>query len=171
MVDPSPVAIIVVAGQSALRGVRKLFSRSITTAKSRSSRRRRKGLLGNQKGLATVEMILVMPFVVLPVLFSIFAFGRVYHTRIVTDAAAAAGSRVAAVEGGAAPDVYARIEQALSDGGIDPSRATITVTGGGGWNEPIDVVVQVTESVDIPYLASWEIPLKAEMITRSEVAP
>ena|ERR1035437_566649 len=123
----------------------------------------------HQRGLATVEMILVMPFVVLPVLFSIFVFGRIYHTRLVLDGAAAAGARVAAVDGGPGPNVYARIEQSLSDGGIDPSRATITVTGGGGWNEPIDVTVEITERADIPYLASWQIPLKAEMITRSEV--
>jgi hypothetical protein len=168
MVDPTPLAIVVVASQAAFRGARRAARRGHHKLQGASSRVFARK---HQRGLATVEMILVMPFVVLPILFSIFVFGRIYHTRLVLDGAAAAGARVAAVDGGSAPDVYTRIQQSLSDGGIDPSRATITVTGGGGWNEPIDVTVEITETAEIPYMATWQIPLKAEMITRSEVAP
>ena len=58
---------------------------------SRTDRRR------GQRGVATVEAILVVPLVLVPVLLAVVVFGRLEHTRLVLDAAAAAGARQAAV--------------------------------------------------------------------------
>ena len=53
-----------------------------------------------ERGLATVETVLVVPLVLVPVLLAVVIFGRLTHTRLVLDAAAAAGARQAAVIGG-----------------------------------------------------------------------
>ncbi len=53
----------------------------------------------------------------IPVLFAVFIFGRLAHTRIVLDAAAAAGARQAAVVGADTPTVRGRIATELRDGG------------------------------------------------------
>ncbi len=41
-----------------------------------------------------------MPLVLVPILFAVIVFGRLEHTRLVVDAAAAAGARQASVIGG-----------------------------------------------------------------------
>ncbi|MGH2783534.1 MAG: TadE/TadG family type IV pilus assembly protein, partial [Thermoleophilaceae bacterium] len=93
-----------------------------------------------ERGLATVEAILVVPLVLVPVLLAVVVFGRIEHTRLVVDAAAAAGARQAAVVGGDAPSVRERIAAELTDGGIDASRAVVVVEpAAAGWGEPIRV--------------------------------
>ena len=70
---------------------------------SRADRRR------GERGLATVEAVLVVPLVLVPVLLAVVVFGRLAHTRLVLDAAAAAGARQAAVVGGDSSLVRSRI--------------------------------------------------------------
>jgi len=53
----------------------------------------------SERGVATVEAVLVVPLVLIPVLFAVIVFGELWHTRLVVDAAAAAGARQAAVVG------------------------------------------------------------------------
>ena len=55
--------------------------------------------LRDERGQATLEAILVVPLVLVPVLFGVVTFGELEHTRLVLDAAAAAGARQAAVDG------------------------------------------------------------------------
>ncbi len=126
----------------------------------------------SERGLATVEAVLVVPLVLVPVLLAVVIFGRLEHTRLVVDAAAAAGARQAAVIGGDAASVRERIATELADGGIDASRAVVLVEPAvAGWGEPIRVRVEIAESAGIPFLGTWAVPLSGEFITRSELTP
>ena len=126
----------------------------------------------SERGLATVEAILVVPLVLVPVLLAVVIFGRLEHTRLVVDAAAAAGARQAAVVGGDGASVRERVATELADGGIDARRAVVLVEPAvAGWGEPIRVRVEIAESAGIPFLGTWAVPLSGEFITRSEVTP
>jgi hypothetical protein len=132
----------------------------------------RRRLRGSERGLATVEAILVVPLVLVPVLLAVVVFGRLEHTRLVVDAAAAAGARQAAVVGGDGGLVRERIAAELTDGGIDASRALVVVEPAvAAWGQPIRVRVEVAESAGIPFLGTWAVPLSGEFVTRSEVTP
>ena len=129
-------------------------------------------LRGSERGLATVEAILVVPLVLVPVLLAVVIFGRLEHTRLVVDAAAAAGARQAAVIGGDGSIVRERIAAELTDGGIDASRALVVVEPTvAAWGQPIRVRVEIAESAGIPFLGTWAVPLSGEFVTRSEVTP
>jgi len=131
---------------------------------SKADRRR------GERGLATVEAILVVPLVLVPVLLAVVVFGRLAHTRLVLDAAAAAGARQAAVVGGDSSLVRTRIVTELTDGGLDPDRARVTVEPAvAAWGEPIRVRIAIDEQAAIPFAGSWAVPLDAEFVTRSEV--
>lgn len=124
----------------------------------------------SERGLATVEAVLVVPLVLVPVLLAVVIFGRLEHTRLVVDAAAAAGARQAAVVGGDGASVRERIAAELSDGGVDARRAVVLVEPTvAGWGEPVRVRVEIAESAGIPFLGTWAVPLSGEFITRSEV--
>ena len=136
------------------------------TARPGSKGDRRRG----ERGLATVEAILVVPLVLVPVLLAVVVFGRLAHTRLVLDAAAAAGSRQAAVVGGDSALVRTRISTELSDGGLDPDRARVIVEPSvAAWGEPIRVRISIDEQAAIPFAGTWAVPLDAEFVTRSEV--
>ena len=135
------------------------------TAAVRTTDRRR-----GERGLVTVEAVLVVPLVLVPVLLAVVTFGRLAHTRLVLDAAAAAGARQAAVVGGDRAAVRTRIATELADGGLDPDRARVVVQPGvAAWGEPIRVQVSIDDQAVIPFAGSWAVPLEAEFVTRSEV--
>lgn len=132
----------------------------------------RRWLSRSEHGLATVEAVLVVPLVLVPILLAVVVFGRLEHTRLVVDAAAAAGARQAAVVGGDDFTVRQRIATELTDGGIDASRAVVIVEPPvAGWGQPIRVRVEVTEHAGIPFAGNWTVPLSGEFVTRSEVTP
>jgi hypothetical protein len=136
------------------------------SARPGSKAERRRG----ERGLATVEAVLVVPLVLVPVLLAVVAFGRLAHTRLVLDAAAAAGARQAAVVGGDSSLVRARIATELADGGLDPDRARVVIEPGvAAWGEPIRVQISIDEQAVIPFAGSWAVPLEAEFVMRSEV--
>ena len=123
-----------------------------------------------ERGLATVEAVLVVPLVLVPVLLAVVVFGRLAHTRLVLDAAAAAGARQAAVVGGDSALVRTRISTELSDGGLDPDRVRVIVEPSvAAWGEPIRVRISIDEQAAIPFAGTWAVPLDAEFVTRSEV--
>lgn len=123
-----------------------------------------------ERGLATVEAVLVVPLVLVPVLLAVVVFGRLAHTRLVLDAAAAAGARQAAVVGGDSALVRTRISTELSDGGLDPDRVRVIVEPSvAAWGEPIRVRISIDEQAAIPFAGAWAVPLDAEFVTRSEV--
>lgn len=123
-----------------------------------------------ERGVATVEAVLVVPLVLVPVLLSVVVFGRLEHTRLVLDAAAAAGARQAAVVGADTAAVRARIDQELRDGGLDPTGVRVTIEPAiADWGAPIRVRLEDAEQASIPFIGSWSVPLSAEFVTRSEV--
>ena len=126
--------------------------------------------LRDERGLATVEAVLVVPLVLVPVLFGVVTFGELEHTRLVLDAAAAAGARQAAVDGQDDQAVRDRIDLELRDGGLDPATASISVTPAiAAWGDPITVVVSISSRASIPFLGSWDVPMSSDFVTRSEV--
>lgn len=125
---------------------------------------------GGERGLATVEAVLVVPLVLVPILVAVVVFGRLAHARLVLDAAAAAGARQAAVVGGDGSLVRTRIASELADGGLDANRVRVIVEPAvADWGEPIRVQLSLDEEAEIPFAGSWAVPLEAEFVTRSEV--
>jgi Flp pilus assembly protein TadG len=123
-----------------------------------------------QAGVATVEAVLVVPLVLIPVLVAVVVFGQLVHVRTVLDAAAAAGARQAAVAGADGPTVRGRIATELLDGGVSPASVSITVEPAvAAWGQPIRVRLATTGRAAIPFLGSWSVPLASEFVTRSEV--
>ncbi len=126
--------------------------------------------LRDERGLATVEAVIVVPLVLVPVLFGVVTFGELEHTRLVLDSAAAAGARQAAVDGQDDQSVRDRIALELQDGGLDPATASITVTPAvAAWGQPINVHVAITSRASIPFLGGWDVPMSSDFTTRSEV--
>ena len=124
----------------------------------------------SERGLATVEAVLVVPLVLVPVLLGVVVFGSLEHTHLVLDAAAAAGARAAAVAGADTPAVRARIDSELTGGGIDPVTAQVTVDPSvAAWGQPISVRVAIASQASIPFLGSWAVPMSSTFVTRSEV--
>ena len=112
-----------------------------------------------------------MPLVLVPVLFAVVIFGRLAHTRIVLDAAAAAGARQAAVAGADTPAVGERIATELRDGGprsgpgLGQRLARVAA-----WGEPIRVRLAIGEQREHPVpRAPGRSRSRSEFVTRSEV--
>jgi TadE-like protein len=123
-----------------------------------------------ERGVATVEAVLVVPLVLVPVLLSIVVFGHLEHTKLVLDAAAAAGARQAAVAGADSSVVRMRIRDELQNGGVDPRRVRVTIDPlVADWGDPIRVRLDLAEQASIPFIGGWSVPLFAEFVTRSEV--
>ncbi len=133
----------------------------------------RRGLwrrLRDSRGQSTVEAVIVVPLVLVPVLFGVVTFGQLEHTRLVLDSAAAAGARQAAVDGQDDQAVRDRIALELSDGGLDPATVSVSVTPAiAAWGEPIHVRLSIAAQAAIPFLGSWAVPMSSDFTTRSEV--
>ena len=124
----------------------------------------------SERGLATVEAVLVVPLVLVPVLLGVVVFGSLEHTHLVLDAAAAAGARAAAVAGADTPAVQARIDSELTGGGLNPASAQVTVDPSvAAWGQPISVRVAIAGQALIPFLGTWAVPMSSTFVTRSEV--
>jgi Flp pilus assembly protein TadG len=135
-----------------------------------SIRRRLCRQLRDEHGLATVEAVLVVPLVLVPVLFGVITFGQLEHVRLVLDSAAAAGARQAGVDGQDDQAVRDRIALELSDGGINPATASINVTPAvAAWGDPIQVQISITTRASIPFLGGWDVQMSSDFTTRSEV--
>jgi len=76
---------------------------------------------------------------------------RMYHAQQVLSQAAAEGARFAAIYGGEDPIVQGRIEQQLSNGGLDPAQVTVEIFAG-GWHEPITVRLSMPFHLQAPLL-------------------
>ena len=133
----------------------------------------RRGLwrrLRDSRGQATVEAVLVVPLVLVPVLFGVVTFGQLEHTRLVLDSAAAAGARQAAVDGQDDQAVRDRIDLELQDGGINPATVPVSVSPAvADWGQPIQVRLSITSHASIPFLGGWDVPMSSDFTTRSEV--
>jgi Flp pilus assembly protein TadG len=99
----------------------------------------------DDEGQATVELALVLPFLVLFVLL-VVQFGLVVSDRIELAHAARAAAR-AAVED---PSPGAVIAAARHAADLDPSRLHVEVSGGRTLGDTITVVVRYTSVTDVP---------------------
>lgn len=123
-----------------------------------------------QRGQETLQAILAVSLVLLPVLFATLQMGMVLHLWIGQHAAAAAGARIAGERGEDDPMVQERIQSGLRAAGIDPARASVAVRPARvGWGEPITVTIQTQRVIAIPFLFTIEVPLRSSFTARGEV--
>jgi Flp pilus assembly protein TadG len=130
----------------------------------RARRRRR------QRGQETLQAVLVVAFMLLPVLFGIVELGGLIHIWIGQQSAAAIGARVAGQRGEDDAIVRDRIGMELRSAGLDPSRVQVTVSPGYvRWGQPITVRVTSRRHLAIPFLFSRDLTLASSYVGRGEV--
>ncbi|MBI2864299.1 MAG: pilus assembly protein [Chloroflexi bacterium] len=114
----------------------------------------------NEKGLAAVELALVLPILVMIVL-AVLEVGRVLDAWMVATNAAREGARYAAF-GETAGTVTSKIDTYLTNGLAGRSDVTpgaITVTGAKGIpGDPVRVVVPLNVRIFTPWLADLGFP-------------
>ena len=132
----------------------------------RAGRARRHGSAGQE----TLQTILVVAFVLMPVLVAIFTFGSLIHLSRGEQAAAARGARVAGVDGGFGQPEYNTVIDALNTNGVDA--ATCNVNGDrprASLGEPITVTVSCPQKVSIPFLFQTQFAVTSTFVSRGEV--
>jgi hypothetical protein len=126
--------------------------------------------LSRQRGQETLQAVLVVALVLLPMLVAILTFATLVHTSIATQAAAAAGARAAGVAGEFGGDEMLRVAGELRSNGIDP--ATCSIAAGArvvGLDEPIPVTVSCPDEVGIPFFLQQRVVLTSTVVGRGEV--
>ncbi len=105
-----------------------------------------------------------------PLLFSIVAFGDALQRWIGQDAATAQAARFAGEVGGDAPEVRALLEDGLRAAGVDPARASVTIAPSRvGWREPVTVTVSTPHRLTVPFVPTLELTLRSQFVARGEV--
>jgi len=123
-----------------------------------------------ERGQETLQAILVVALVLLPVLVSILSFGALVHVSIGAQAAAAAGARAAGTAGGFGPAEVLRVEQELTANGIDPRTCRISASQSQvGLDQPISVTVSCPEHVGVPFLFQRDVDLSSTFVARGEI--
>jgi Flp pilus assembly protein TadG len=123
-----------------------------------------------QRGQETLQAILVVSLVLLPMLVGILTFSTLVHTSIATQAAAAAGARAAGVAGEFGEDQLAAVVGALRSNDVDANSCVISSSSGTvRLDQPISITVQCPEHVGIPFLFERDVQLTATVVGRGEV--
>jgi hypothetical protein len=122
---------------------------------SRTIIARRRWLRSNS-GQSLVELAIALP-ILLGLVIGIFEFGRAWNIRQVTTNAAREGARLAVIQAADQLVVQSQIEGRLSDAGLDPGLATITINGmvcppivdllGGGGAFPGTIMMTTTSTM------------------------
>jgi hypothetical protein len=132
--------------------------------------RRQRALHVRQRGQETLQAILVVSLVLLPMLIGILTFGTLVHASITTQAAAAAGARAAGVAGEFGPDQLDRVTTELRSNGIDAGACAIASSSGTvALDQPITITVACPQHVGIPFLFERDVQLSATVVGRGEV--
>jgi hypothetical protein len=122
------------------------------------------------RGQETLQTILVVAFVLLPVLVAIFTFGSVIHLYIGEQAAAARGARISGADGGFGPTEYAAVVDALGSNGVDSTQCNVSSTPGRvSLGQPISVTVSCPQAVSIPFLMSTQLNITSTFVARGEL--
>lgn len=87
-------------------------------------RSRRRGT----RGQSLVEMAIALP-ILLALLIGIVEMSRAWNARQVLTNAAREGARLGVIQGKTAAEVQAAVGARLTDAGLDPGLATVTITG------------------------------------------
>lgn len=129
-----------------------------------SARRRR------QRGQETLQAVLAVAFMLLPVLFGIAEIAGLIHIWIGQQSAAALGARVAGERGEDDAIVRDRITRELRAAGLDPGQVRVEVTPTHvRWGQPITVQLVSRRHVAIPFLFSRDFTLRSSYVGRGEV--
>jgi hypothetical protein len=125
---------------------------------------------GRQLGQETLQAMLVVAFMLLPVLFGIIEMGGLIHVWIGQQSAAAVGARLAGEEGQDDRLVRSRIAAELHAGGVNPSGVQVMITPAFvHWGEPITVELISHHRLAIPFLFSRDLTLASSYVGRGEV--
>lgn len=123
-----------------------------------------------QRGQETLQAVLAGAFILLPLLLGIFELGDLLHVVSAEQAAAAAGARVAGIDGQDDARVRLRIQDALTAEGLDPRRVQVTVTPTHvGWGQPITVRLRSRRRLAVPFLLTRDIQLSVASVAQGEV--
>ncbi len=124
----------------------------------------------HQRGQETLQAILAVSFMLLPVLFGIIELGGLVHVWIGQQSAAAAGARIAGERGEDDGLVRQRIQLELQAAGLDPSHIQVTVNPPYvRWGQPITVQLRSHRHIAIPFLFSRDLVLTSAYVARGEV--
>jgi hypothetical protein len=123
-----------------------------------------------QQGQETLQAILVVAFMLLPVLLGIVELGGLIHVWMGQQAAAAMGARLAGERGEDDAIVRERIVAELRAAGLDPAQIQTSITPAYvHWGQPIRVQLISRRQVSIPFLFSRQVTLISSYVGRSEV--
>jgi len=123
-----------------------------------------------QQGQETLQAILVVAFMLLPVLLGIVELGGLIHVWMGQQAAAAMGARLAGERGEDDAMVRERIVAELRAAGLDPGQVQTSITPAFvHWGQPITVQLISRRQVSIPFLFSRQVTLVSSFVGRSEV--
>ena len=140
---------------------------SDSSAPTRSRLRRR------ETGQETLQAILVVSGVLIPVMIAILSFGAAIHVYIGAQGAAAAGARAAGAAGEFGPAEHQRVVETLRSNGIDPARCSIEPPGTVvvSLDAPISVTVRCPEDIGIPFVVGspFHVDLSSTFVSRGEV--
>jgi hypothetical protein len=130
----------------------------------RSSRRRA------QDGQETLQTILVVAFVLVPVLVAIISIAGLVHVYIAAQAAAASGARSAGAAGGFGEAQMVDIDDELRANGVDPASCTVSPSAATvRLDQAISVTVDCPQHVGIPFLFERDVELSSTFVARGEV--
>ncbi len=123
-----------------------------------------------QRGQETLQAILAVSLVLLPVLLATIQIGTLLHLSIGQHAAAAAGARIAGERGQDDALVRQRIDAELKAAGIEPTQASVKIHPSRvAWGEPITVTIETEFRIAIPFLFQQKVPLRSSFTARGEV--
>jgi len=123
-----------------------------------------------QLGQETLQAILAVSFMLLPVLLGIVELGGLIHLWIGQESAATAGARAAGERGEDDAFVRARIALSLRASGIDPGRVAVQIAPASArWGQPITVQLVSRRRLAIPFLFSRNVTLTTSAVARAEV--
>ena len=128
--------------------------------------RSRKG----QRGQETLQALLAVSFMLLPVLLGILELGGLIHVWMGQQSAAAIGARVAGERGEDDAIVRQRITAELVAAGLDPANVQVSVSPSYvRWGEPIAVQLVSHRRIAIPFLFVRSLDLRSSYLGRGEV--
>jgi len=123
-----------------------------------------------QRGQETLQALLAVSFMLLPVLLGIIELGGLIHVWMGQQSAAAIGARVAGERGEDDAVVRDRIRTELLAAGLSPGKVAISITPSvARWGQPIRVLLVSHRRVAIPFLFSRNIDLQSSYVSRAEV--
>jgi hypothetical protein len=123
-----------------------------------------------QRGQETLQAILAVSFMLLPVLLGTVELGGLIHLWLGQESAAAAGARAAGERGEDDAFVRARITVSLRASGLDPARVAVQVLPASArWGQPITVQLVSHRRIAIPFLFSRDVTLTTSAVARGEV--